>query len=227
MKYYNYHNVNTNELVKSTMKYFVGVLSPLFIGPNGPDFYICGGSILSYLTKTKINDIDLFFPNKNELLIAKQLLLDDGYECKFENDIVCNMHKGKVKAQLCKIKYGTVEEILESFDFVVCCAAINRNLFICNDKFWRDLHNKKLTFNNIDKPRNSLIRIPKYIKKGFTITYRTMHYLADALQKEVKTEKPSTLYFADGTERDDEQPLIEFNFGKTEIESNEYERKYS
>lgn len=224
MKYYGYHNEITNDSIKKVMRYFTGILLPLF--RSKIVFYICGGSILSYLKQTPINDIDLFFPNEKNLILAKEKLIKMGFECRFENEIVCNLHKGKIKAQLCKIKYGSLEEILSTFDFTVCCVAINRNMLICHNDFWKDFHNNKLNFNNLDKPRNSLIRIPKYIRKGFNIGYRSLHLLANAIQAEKPQAKPITLFFADGLERESDQEINDFDSTVETKESNQYKHKY-
>ena len=205
---YNIHDKKTPKDIIKCVNFFYYKLKPLhrnhqFEGKWGfCEFALCGGAITSYFTKTRINDIDLFFESNYDFRKAKQILIEDGYECKFENDIVCNMHKNYTKIQLCKIKYAVAEKILESFDIVCCCAAIRRNVFICHSNFMMDVKYKKLNFNNLDKPRNTLIRIPKYIRKGFNITYYNLHLLANAI-KDVEVDIDMTTHFADGSKKNE------------------------
>jgi hypothetical protein len=39
-------------------------------------------------------------------------------------------------------------------------------------------------FNNVIRPSSSMIRVVKYIKKGYDISYQNLKFLVDAIKKE-------------------------------------------
>lgn len=150
---------------------------------------ICGGYArycLSQLPKPQVaGDVDLF-PQSQESHVG---LIEDikaiGFEIKHENDISVTFKKLEEHAdfrwtvcpviQVIKpvlagaiVTVGTMEEVLNNFDFTIVRAGIvspEKGMadadFLEHDKAW------KLVFKNIHCPISSTMRAIKYSKKGY------------------------------------------------------------
>jgi hypothetical protein len=132
----------------------------------------------------KAGDIDLFPKNENSFELIKEELLNIGYEIKYENDISISF-KIKEEADI-KIKIspvpqiikpvkeraiittGSIEEILDNFDFTIVRAAIiNKTTVIVDEDFLNDESYYILRLKNIHCPVSSLLRCCKYARKGY------------------------------------------------------------
>jgi len=66
------------------------------------------------------------------------------------------------------VTIGTLEDILDNFDFTVVRAAIlNRHEVMVDRDFMADEGNRRLVFKNIHCPVSSLLRALKYARKGY------------------------------------------------------------
>lgn len=133
---------------------------------------------------TKAGDID-FFPKTEE--VTKSLLADllaMGFVVKHENHVSYTLNPSEEKEnelsylptpQIIKpviegkiVTLGTVEEILENFDFTVVRAAIlNPKEVMVDEDFEEDEKHRYLKLKNIHCPISSLLRCCKYAKKGY------------------------------------------------------------
>lgn len=149
---------------------------------------ICGG-YARYCASPNTNpipasDVDLFPKNNESIKAITDELLKLGYEIKHENEVSISFKPGKnvdikIKTspvpQIIKpviegaiITVGSIEEILDNFDFTIVRAAILDNKTVIVDKdFIQDEENHILRLKNIHCPISSLLRCCKYSRKGY------------------------------------------------------------
>lgn len=142
--------------------------------------YIAGGSVLSAVTRTEIADYDIYPKNKQALLDVCMTLADantyvvsvtDRAITFKSNDIIMDNDERAVFQVMRFADTDTPDKIFSAFDFTVCMGAYDCDTkqYTFHDDFWPDVASKSLRFNPGTKfPLNSLIRIQKYIKKGYT-----------------------------------------------------------
>lgn len=131
---------------------------------------VAGGMITSIFCDRKINDVDVYFHNKEDLANF----------IKNESIYIVALTKKAIKIGYCGkdvhlIHFDTFEKIgdlFNTFDFTLCMGAYDfkEEQFVLHDDFL--LHNlkKKIVVNpNTVFPISSLIRVNKYIEKGYSI----------------------------------------------------------
>lgn len=146
-----------------------------------PGCFIAGGAVLSAATKTEINDYDVYPKSNKAMIDAFYQLIDDGCfvanisdrAVTFKSNNITNEKGERAIVQVMTYdQFETAEKIFDHFDFTVCMGA-----FDCDTKehtfhplFYPDIASKTLRFNPGTRyPLNSLLRITKYIAKGFFI----------------------------------------------------------
>lgn len=164
----------------------------LFNFLNQFDAFICGGYV-RYMCSTaesviKAGDCDIYFKTEEDYNKAKNILKNE-YKLKkqHENDVSMTFNKvldpehefyGSPVIQLIKpvkegaiVAVGTMETILENFDFtVIRCGLIDQNMALVDADFEHDEPRHLLRLKNIHCPISSTLRCMKYAKKGYWLT---------------------------------------------------------
>lgn len=134
---------------------------------------IAGGCITSLFTRRDINDIDIYFRNKESLIRALKYIKDD-YYINSHTDKATMFTEKEQAYQFIHFKFfNDAKEIFDTFDFTVCMAAYDfkTNEFILHDEFLKHNAQKMLKFNhNTAYPIMSALRVQKYEKKGYVIS---------------------------------------------------------
>lgn len=137
---------------------------------------IAGGAITSVFTNQEVNDLDIYFPNKESFsrFITSMLLKESGFQNfvhMTDRSILMTNHQ-EVKAQLIYYRFhGTAEDIFEDFDFSVNMGAYDfgRKCFVLHKDFLRHNAQRYFTINPFTAyPLISMLRVDKYQKKGYT-----------------------------------------------------------
>jgi len=161
---------------------------------------IIGGAIRSVFTKEKINDYDIYFkeikgPNAIYSYISgassQEVLNKDkkpkplfGLKefTKTSNAYSFYNKKTGLKIQFIRAFSGNdINYIFGKFDFTVCMGAYDfeKNTFVFGDRFFRDNASKTLIINlGTEYPINTMLRVKKYLKKGYSISGIEMVKLA-------------------------------------------------
>lgn len=145
--------------------------------------WIAGGCLRAYCGRETINDIDLFFPNKQEYDKAVLFILKQGGEKIFENDNVIKITYKNNIFDFVKKYFDSPIETINNFDFTVVCAYIHRGSFRHHETFYIDLAKKQLMINSLPFPNSTLWRMQKYIQKGYVICKEELLKII----KEIKT----------------------------------------
>jgi len=151
---------------------------------------IAGGAITSIFSSDEINDYDLFFRTKNDRQRVLNYLNDSNddtvpqifYEYKekpeirkiYETETAITFEVEDLIVQVI-VMDGIIdqpEKIIESFDFTISqgCYDFKIDEFIFKENFLKDLAQKKLVYTGSEYPIATLLRMKKFIKRGFDIS---------------------------------------------------------
>ena len=137
--------------------------------------FLAGGALTSIFSGRTVNDFDLYFrSNTGRENVSTYLNTSSDYDKVVESPNALTYQSDNQTLQLVKLNefIGTPEEILNKFDFTINQAAFDFETkeFLLGDRFLQDLAKQRLKFNkNTPYPINSLIRLEKYINRGFKI----------------------------------------------------------
>jgi len=133
--------------------------------------YVAGGFIRSYYAREKASDMDIFFIDESSFNTAIKKISNEWEMVSHTSKAVTFVNQGKV-VQFISLLYGKEEDVLSLFDFTICSISVNikSNVLILHDKFFEHLAGKELVVETLDSPFSSLLRVIKYIKKGYFIS---------------------------------------------------------
>ena len=163
-----------------------------------------GGFIRDPILRVSAKDIDLFATSPE---LAKKIMNDLNFLRKEQLIVTKNAYsikniEGRFVQAIHRWSYPTPEALLKSFDFTVSCAAIWYDETTCgweslvDDNFYTDLAAKRLTFRFPERQEDcagSLIRVLRFVKKGYTISSES---LAGVIARIVKEAKPDKFEYA-------------------------------
>jgi hypothetical protein len=141
---------------------------------------LAGGSILALFAGQKIRDWDIYFQNEKDCEQAKTWFGLNG-ELLNQTDTSMSYRLGKQEKpyQLIVMPdlFGDPKTIFGYYDFTVCMAAYQfrhagkEEGFVFGDDFFKHVGQRRLVFHTGTMfPICSMLRVMKYIKKGFFIT---------------------------------------------------------
>lgn len=150
--------------------------------------FIAGGAVLSTVTKTPINDYDIYPKTKEDLVEICMELFSQAQMVNLSERAVTfksyKEHNSEGERQLIQVirgEFPTPESIFDNFDFTVCMGAYDcdTDQYTFHENFWPDVASKTLRFNSGTKfPLNSLIRTYKYTQKGYKTSKTEMAKIA-------------------------------------------------
>ena len=154
-----------------------------------PSAWLAGGALRTLIdSEDVINDYDLFFQNAESSIAVKNKLLTAGFDCIYEcpNGFLFTYRKNSVKIQLiCEKTYQNIQELLDSFDFTVTCAATDGEFVHYSSAFVKDVKKKELRLANLVYPVATLKRIVKYAARGYTIRKVAEEFVKQVTEKEM------------------------------------------
>jgi hypothetical protein len=179
--------------VSSSNFFRLGKLYKYMKGHNG---YIAGGCFKNLFNDQKIKDIDIFFVDEEDFLLAVDgFVADDEYIRLYENkNVICFKEiKTGMNVELIRKTFKSPEDMVSDFDFtIVKCALIKEdNLegdgieynFIYSSDFFEDLHQHKLVIDDkIILPTNTFDRVLKYERYGFRLCRESKIKLIESLR---------------------------------------------
>lgn len=146
--------------------------------------WIAGGALRDYYTTGyTTTDLDVYFPNEKELLIAMKELIQAGYNIDYESENSVKLSRGKDQIDLVKVYFSTPAETFETFDFTCVCCVVSPDGVWHHPTFFIDLASKKLVINKLWKPLGTLKRLQKYAKKGYNMENDQLLVLALSIQE--------------------------------------------
>lgn len=162
--------------------------------------WIAGGAIRDIIAGENFNDIDVYACNEEAFQIFHENLIN----CKvlFNNNIVKTFDFYGQKLQLIKRYFPNPEECLMAFDYTICQFAYDGEFIYFNPESLLHLGRKALVVNNLQKgfEVDSLRRLLKYVKRGYTICNGGLMDLVTAFSKMSESDiKQQTEFYPDGS----------------------------
>lgn len=163
----------------------------LSVVPENIDFFCAGGAIRNFFERDKDRktDFDLFFKTEESAQACYNALLTAEFELLVETPFAWKLKNSNkdIYIDVCKRLFQSSEEILDTFDFTVTCAVVERNSneysVKLTDLFLFAMIKKKLLINNAPFPVSTLKRVPKYIAKGYAPCKGTLLTLMNAIRQ--------------------------------------------
>lgn len=135
--------------------------------------FIAGGAVTSIFTRLEINDIDIYFRDKDSLsLFLRKEVEGNWITCHTDKAFSFRYDDSKLQCIYFKF-FESPEEIFNTFDFTVCMGAFDFKTenFILHENFLKHNSQRILMFNKDTAfPIISALRIGKYNKKGYYIS---------------------------------------------------------
>lgn len=153
--------------------------------------FLAGGLFKNHFKKQSVRDIDIFFKSQEAFDKAVKFFeaKSGTYAFHYENDN-CKAFKSTktgVVYELVRTRFGTVEDILNVFDFTIVKAALElqsdgKLVFTYHKDFFEHLMTNKLVIvNELPLPVNTLQRTWKYAKYGYGLCRESKAALTKAV----------------------------------------------
>lgn len=150
--------------------------------------FLAGGFIRATIAGEEPSDIDLFGPDAEQLeRIAEQLKQSrEGASLHVSDNAVTVLTPNRMPIQFIKRwTFMKGDDLVKSFDFTVCQAAIWRNgnqsnsawISRCSPRFYVDLAARRLWYTNPvrdEEAGGSMLRVLKYTKRGYSIQVESL-----------------------------------------------------
>lgn len=133
--------------------------------------WIAGGAPLALYTGdvNTIRDWDLFFNSVDAWNAGLRSFEKLGFKQAHATDWSQTLEMAGVIVQLITRRfYLNIEHIFDTFDFTVCCFAIEGLDIYYTKEAKRDVESKKLNYIYTDEPATCIKRVARYGAKGFT-----------------------------------------------------------
>lgn len=171
--------------------------------------FIAGGFIRSIVAREPINDIDIFVPSKEDAIKLSNILAERQdnepyrvHETEFAFTVLGKEPRYQV---IHRWTYSNIEDVVNSFDFTVCAAAIGTkktdnpydDVFIthCDQRFYADLAGKRLIYRNPTRDEaagGSMLRVLKYYQRGYRISLSSLGAVMSRMVVKIDPSKTDT-----------------------------------
>lgn len=135
--------------------------------------YIAGGAVTSVFTNEKINDVDIYYPDRATFELAVFQAYEDGLWCVASSArSVTFSDNGRIVQMMHFDFFPTPADIFDAFDFTINMGAydIAKKEFVLHDDFLRHNSQRFLRFHPGTRyPLASATRVLKYMQRGYTI----------------------------------------------------------
>ncbi len=168
------------ELDKKDLSWAVRLLPPdvkILMERWKQEIVLGGGYLRATIANEKINDLDLFTSTATQAKLFAEILAkqagrkihetDNAYSIRLPGGFVQFIHRWT---------FPRPQNLLESFDFTIACAAIwfesGKWKSLADDDFYSDLAAKRLVYRSPirnEEAGGSLLRVLKYYQRGYRI----------------------------------------------------------
>lgn len=138
---------------------------------------IAGGFVRDSLMGVLPNDLDLYATRRDCAKLARRLMIA-GWRLHAVNSVPSTWCKDRKSVQLLEF-HGNAAQCIERFDLTICCAALDlrRGHVVCADTFLPDLDARRLVVHDPALPSDTLRRVARFVRQGFTISWAELREL--------------------------------------------------
>jgi hypothetical protein len=159
--------------------------------------YVGGGFIRETIAGGAVQDVDLFGPTKEKLQAAAAYLKakrEGARDLKTDNAITVVSHPRLPVQFITRWLFTNPDELVASFDFTVCQAAVwydreARNWkSAAGDAFYSDLAARRLVYTfpvREEEAGGSMLRVRKFLQRGYTIQAASLGGVISRIAKSV------------------------------------------
>lgn len=146
--------------------------------------WLCGGAVRDCILGKTPNDWDFFSVEKNSLDRFEEHLKELGFQLISDTKNVKTYTNKNLRFQLIHIYFKTPEDYIENCDFTLCQFVWDGNDIICNSEALVHIYEKKIIINKLQDKYifDSIRRLQKYIKYGYTICNGGIMALIEAIR---------------------------------------------
>lgn len=149
--------------------------------------FVAGGAVTSVFTNQPINDVDVYFKNREHFEGAIESAYEDGYWCADVSKRSVTFKDGDRVIQYMHFDFfPTADDIFAAFDFTVCMGAFDYHAdeLVLHPDFLKHNSQRFLRFNpGTNFPLASATRVLKYQSRGYTIGKGDILKIAMACRK--------------------------------------------
>lgn len=146
------------------------------LGDLNIKFMIGGGCIRDYFTSKKVTDIDIFTTNQYSVRKILRFFADSKAEVILNNHKVTKVILNDITYDIIKLNFDNAVSLIENFDFTVTQFVIDdTHSFYYTREAFVDLAKKQLMLANLPYPESTMLRVIKYMNKGFKICNEEMN----------------------------------------------------
>jgi len=146
--------------------------------------WVAGGAVLSYIDNRPINDFDIYFTNKEDRRKCFDYLKAKEGIVTVNNDIIIRMLYNNKTLELTTNYYESPQHCVDDYDYSVCGIGVDCEKVYKVDNFYDGWRNKLLVLNNIQNPVKNLIRMQKYLRRGYRMTETETMRLVNSIQQQ-------------------------------------------
>lgn len=147
--------------------------------------YLAGGALRSLALQQKPKDYDLFFVDRESAHRVRDAASSININIRSftENAITIGMEDG-IPFQIISRDAGMPNAVIDRFDFTCNMNYYFPALEFGEIKYSLDIHNRELVFNpKANSPLSSLVRVPKFVSQGWSITPTSIARIGVAISK--------------------------------------------
>lgn len=175
----------------------IGKLLPFDLGygvDSGP--WLCGGAILRWFNSEGPGDYDIFCKSRTQEVSALKAM-DAEFEVTKVSNYAYTYNVYGNKIQIIKHAFhnqNSLEGVLDKIDFTVCHFGMSSEAIMFNTTTLQDAANKQLKIHSINNANDTLRRIIKYTKRGYTLDYKErLSFLQEIRNSNIPLSRESTI----------------------------------
>ena len=130
---------------------------------------IAGGFVRDSLLGVAPNDLDFYAPRDECATLAARLEMAD-WQLRAAHGVLSTWSKDRKSVQLIEFS-GNAAACIRRFDLTICCVALDLQSrdVICADAFISDLAARRLVIHDPALPIDTMRRVARFVRHGFTI----------------------------------------------------------
>jgi hypothetical protein len=155
------------------------------------DVILAGGALRSFFTDTPVRDYDLYFKDQKTLDRYMNGLASIGFQ-KTNNttDKSVTYRRGQVRdgqilthtVNMIRAPfYATASDVIKDYDFTVCMCAVQGDSLVYHPQYFTDLATRSLRIYKPANPLNTVWRVQKYVKLGYSIDRENLWQLFEGI----------------------------------------------
>lgn len=241
------NDVKATKLMKGLIEKFLQSISDEKVVEAIREGYVAGGAIPALLRGDYLNDLDIYLTTHNHVKCVKAYFTREWVSIKHDDEKAVNEYQQKnfyltlitensinfsSKIQIITKWYGKYQDVVELFDFehLKAVYSIKDERMYIPMGIYPLLLNKELVYTGSMFPLSSLLRLRKFLKRGWTISTKDMirivlethSYLTKSYNK--STNNLNTTAFYDGLTDVDIRNIYDYKISQM-IDVNEFYRQ--